>query len=375
MPKSRPFDDPRLFGLDPGILKAIEYDQAFSKQAELQRLIDTLAPARLDPAMFSGGKAIEAIQEAVGASALIGAHSTEVFDAIVGATSLTRQAADLISAGPVGAFAEIQSAAAGALELTHVASGLLKDLDVGKLGFPLGLQERHQQVLASGLFRMSRSYERLYDSFHESERALTPTIVLDRPPREFFEHTRVLHAISGTPGPPPSSPTKEITSPWAEDLGEIDLEECLSELGTGLRDMWAGAGAALDSDNPDRVRHALSSLRELFRLVLLRLAPDADIRTWSQSPNHFHEGSPTRAARIHFVARRVDNGAFGRFLRADVASAVQLFDVLNAGVHGAVETLSEEQARLVRSRAGHLLRFLFEAVRTDGAISNDRAGN
>ena len=59
-------------------------------------------------------------------------------------------------------------------------------------------------------------------------------------------------------------------------LFDDDLDARLYRLDPAFPGLRAGSWQALSGDNPDRWRHAASSHRELIRMVLARLAPDAE---------------------------------------------------------------------------------------------------
>jgi Predicted pPIWI-associating nuclease len=375
MAKMPPFDDPRMLGLDSSLMKAVEYGSIFAKHLDLVKSLDRFGPMRLDPSIFGGAKALAALAEVANSAALFQARQSEAIVGIARLNEASQAAMGLLAAGPTNAFLEMQGALSQALQLTQVTNGILKRLDVAELGTAFNLSYRHQELLASGLSRVDQSFEHLYKSVQTPDAlASLPRILVDLPPQELFVHARVLEAISVPPAHDAAESIEERTANPVGELPEGDLNHYLSELGAGLEDMWGGAEAALDSRNPDRVRHALVSLRELLTRVLHALSPDAAIKSWSTSDSDFVRGRPTRRTRLLFVARHADSGPLSRFLRADVASATELFEVLNRGVHEADTGLSDDQARLVRSRAGHILLFLFELARIAGRPSGAPAG-
>lgn len=112
-----------------------------------------------------------------------------------------------------------------------------------------------------------------------------------------------------------------------------ELEATLVGVDPELLVLLKGARAATRSENPDKARHVCVSLRELLGHVLRQLAPDAQVVAWTKDPEHFHEGRPTRKARIHYLYDAVAEPALKKFIAADIRAALELFDALSAGTH------------------------------------------
>jgi len=112
------------------------------------------------------------------------------------------------------------------------------------------------------------------------------------------------------------------------------LENKLRRLGADLVQMLHGARHAFGAvSNPERVRHAAVSLRELATQVLHRLAPDEQVRQWTKFPQDFDDGKPTRSARARFIARHA-HPTLAEFLKQDLRSVGALFGLLNSATHG-----------------------------------------
>ena len=103
-------------------------------------------------------------------------------------------------------------------------------------------------------------------------------------------------------------PDEEPQTAQLELVTELETETsvCIGLLQTldpGLATPYRGARDALRSGNPDRSRHILTSLRELWNHVLRRIAPDDLVLAWIRGGDHhlLHEGRPTRKARALYV--------------------------------------------------------------------------
>jgi hypothetical protein len=110
------------------------------------------------------------------------------------------------------------------------------------------------------------------------------------------------------------------------------LEAALHSVDERLVSLWRGAKEAAHTDNPDRVRQVAVSLRTIVEQLLHQLAPDKKIKGWSTSDQDYHEGRPTRRARIMFIFH-----SYGveveAFLEQDITSSIAWIDVINKQTH------------------------------------------
>ena len=162
----------------------------------------------------------------------------------------------------------------------------------------------------------------------------------------------------------------ESAIPEYRDADDVD-EFCatLLRINPALPNMWRGALQALDSDNSDRERHAIVSLRELVTHVLHALAPDEDLRTWSSDEDHFRDGRPTREARLLYICAPINVGEFADFVKSDVRSHGQFIRILNAATHRIPAVLSDAQLGALLHRTKSLIEFLIK-IRTQQLLSN-----
>lgn len=225
-------------------------------------------------------------------------------------------------------------------------------------------------ALAEATRHFGQSFRQLFDQIGAPDALFSvPPLVIERPPQEAFIHYRLVEAITDRTAEPDRDDDVVVTSTEYADLAseaESELTTGLVVLDTRLVAMWRGAREALRSPNPDRLRQACASQRELVMHVVHLLAPDETVRKWTTSPDDFDEsGRPKRRTRLHFIARKVNQDRFSAFLRKDLAAALEAIDVLNGGVHGLDSTLSDAQARLLMLRIDHLLAFLLEVSKTE----------
>ncbi|MEX0799882.1 MAG: hypothetical protein WD379_01540 [Dehalococcoidia bacterium] len=160
------------------------------------------------------------------------------------------------------------------------------------------------------------------------------------------------------------SPTDAEVRPQDESLlAELsaratNVPTLIASLGAELLVPYRGAAEAIRSNNPDRIRHAAGSLRELFTQVLHRLAPDSDVVKWISDTSLLDDkGRPTRRARLLYVSRTINHGEFVELIEADLAGALEFLSVLQKGTHKVEATpfLTDSQLRALQVRMDSLL--------------------
>lgn len=141
---------------------------------------------------------------------------------------------------------------------------------------------------------------------------------------------------------------------------EISLSEHLPKFDAGLYNMWKGAIETLNSQNSDRIRHFITSIRELFTHLFLRLASDTDVKTWTNDPVHFFNGRPTRKTRLLYIFRNINDKLFADFLQKDIETTIALIDIFQKGTHSVNSSFTEYQLIAIKSKSESTLKFLLE---------------
>jgi hypothetical protein len=143
-------------------------------------------------------------------------------------------------------------------------------------------------------------------------------------------------------------------------LGEA-LDVFLVALNPRLVNLLEGARQALNSNNPERVRHVMTSLRELFTHVLHELAPDDRVREWSNSHRDYDDkGRPTRRARLRYICRGVNKEASTASIGQKVDEALELVQLFHRGTHGLEPQFSLAELNRLGLRMVNTLTYLFE---------------
>lgn len=187
---------------------------------------------------------------------------------------------------------------------------------------------------------------------------------------EVFLHIRSIEGLfpNHTPEiPREANAEEEQKQQTIEQITEetkSEIEQWLYQVHPSLCTMWQGARQTLVSDNPDRTRQVMVSLRTLLDHVTRKLAPDAKIRAWSTDPQYYQENgkTPKGKGRIFYICRHIHSGddSFAKFLDADVNAIVSLWITLNR-LHELEQTISDVQLRIVVERFESALLLLVRA--------------
>jgi hypothetical protein len=152
--------------------------------------------------------------------------------------------------------------------------------------------------------------------------------------------------------------------PATLDLEQGDeLEVLLAKIDPNFSQLLRGAKYAMNANHPDRIRHFAASLRELITHVLHKIAPDEAVKSWSNEPQHLHDGKPTRRARILFICREIQTPKMSKFLEEDVKSTLSFIDLFQEGTHAVQPSFNDKQIKAMLLRAEGLLRYLIELAR------------
>lgn len=125
---------------------------------------------------------------------------------------------------------------------------------------------------------------------------------------------------------------EEYISQLEEEFG-LSVQTLLAGIDSRLPQLLAGTENALDSTSSDRIRHVSISGRELVTHVLQKLASDDEVGNWSAEPKFFHNGRPTRRARIKYITRHQDSPNITNFIEKDLEALLALLSVLHEGTH------------------------------------------
>jgi hypothetical protein len=124
-----------------------------------------------------------------------------------------------------------------------------------------------------------------------------------------------------------------------------------------------GAIQAASSDNPDKARQTIVSLRELTMHILHQLSPEADVKKWSSRPEHYYNGQPTRACRIEYIFRGCIGSSIRPYIENEVKFMKDFIDFLNGGTHSLNTRLDECELRYAIYKTESLILLLLKYAR------------
>ena len=258
---------------------------------------------------------------------------------------------------------------AGILKFSTLSLASLYQLPWARIGDALEITASTRKTLQSTFVDFASSYSDLFDSPYPSVDFLLelPPAITRLPSVEFFAGVNVLDSITlGYDDAVEFQREKRQAEKEIWDESDDRLEMLLTALNPDFVVPLHGARQALDSTNPDHVRHFAISLRELFTQVLHRLTPDDKVRAWSNAPEHFDDrGRPTRRARLLYISRIVNRGAFSTFVEKDIDALLECLSLFQQETHEIVPTYTSEQLRIMRVRMEFALLCLLEIHNTN----------
>ena len=232
------------------------------------------------------------------------------------------------------------------------------------LGTQIGIDESVKTRLSNSFTALSQSYLELFKTAQAVPQSIIdydPSIIR-RTPIEYYTGAELCRLISV-----PDQPIveKELFGNKILIDNKIALERNLPRIDSALFRLWAGANQALTSDNPDRVRHFSTSVRELMTNVLHHLSPDDKVKQWSSNPNFYKDGRPIREARLMYICRDINVGPFQKFVQMDVATTTEFINLFHEGTHKIKSSFTEKQLLALKAKAESTLNFLMEIGLSD----------
>lgn len=344
----------------------------FSEQVGgIARLADSIAETR--QRMLALGQAAEAMKPLGTSLAFPAFDTSRSIASMLDASRTPLKLAELMGVASrdwQSTFATIEAANAQSLlpiathfaklyELSKIADFSLRGVRLEDIGGRLRLDAVARSALADVHIKFGSEYRTFYESVTASETALVslPKPLTELPAVEYLNQTALITSTSEA----------ELDEDMKEANGEVrreyaieaadQLTGLLRELDPDLPPMLAGARVVLVSRHDDYVRHFAASLRDLFTQALHRLAPDAAVRGWTTTPADYHDGRPTRKARLRYITRDVPL-LFGGFVNADVDAVVKFINLFQKGTHAPRPSFTPDEVNDLKVRMEGLLRIL-----------------
>jgi hypothetical protein len=307
------------------------------------RLFDTLNNANLN---FL--KSIDKIDHTL--------KSTSNLSAVLGVRAETWMSFQERIAPKIGLAESLNSRLLAMTEQSLIAQNSLANLDFNKFNSFANVADRFLGNFRNGILDFTDSYNNLLESLSERRSSIfeLPPSIIEFPTYEMLGNVDLIGSI-----------TDEDNENREQDQ-EIQiiitdsLEIHLREINPNLVNLRVGAKEAFSSNNPDKIRHCVTSLRELVREVIQYLSPEDGIKSWSQSEEDYSNGRPTRKARLRFITRHINHGKFIKFAEQDLKATLLAIDLFNAGTHQVESKLTEMQVFALIAKVETFLLFLLE---------------
>jgi len=139
-----------------------------------------------------------------------------------------------------------------------------------------------------------------------------------------------------------------------------DTTELISSINPDFVSLLSGAEESLLSKNSDKIRHSITSLRELLTQIMHILSPDNEIvRIYSDKKYYDDKGKPTRRTRLMYIFKNHDgNDYLVDFYDADINAILCLFDLYQKGTHEVKSSMNDDQLKYIISRTKNLICYL-----------------
>lgn len=265
---------------------------------------------------------------------------------------------DTIGMQNLSAFS-IQSSFAKATEFSLFAEKSLSTFAWADVGKRIGINDISKALISESFLGLSKDYSCLLKSFvaiPSSFIELSPSLT-KLAPIEYFTGANLLEIISVDED---ITTEEELLKNEIQYENEFLLNLYLPKVNQGLLKMWNGAVETYQSNNPDKVRHFTTSIRELFTHIMHILAPDDKIKSWSNEPTFYEKGKPTRKARLHYICRNISNEPFNKFVDKDVKATLEFINIFHQGTHSINDNFTPQQLIAIKSKAETTLKFILE---------------
>jgi hypothetical protein len=348
--------------------------ETLSQLAEVQASITKMGSV-LQPSILQMVEDLRRLNEIIRTAAEpINAHLLSVSAALSASTAFQNQIVEIKKAA--AAFAEIHSMGtriaesireAGAAVSFYKYDTLIQSIVESARLYDLSRVGDSIRSVSEDLYRFFEPATTAYRAWRES---LAPAFSIDikalmllsMPVREQFLTTDLLGSLQETPIY--EGDAVIVRDGIVEEVEEhllLSLPEALSQMNPSLYRLWRGAWDSLTSSNPDKIRHTLTSARELVTYVLHELSPDEQIRRWSTLPEHYDkEARPTRRARLLFIVSHVESPALRDYLFKEVEACLALIQVFQVGTHGIAPSFSESQLKVILRKVHSMICTLVE---------------
>lgn len=166
--------------------------------------------------------------------------------------------------------------------------------------------------------------------------AALPPGAFAMPTLDVFVHTGAVRSVT------PHEPLQEDEERESESLRitvveetHLFLEDTLPRMSQPFLDQYRGARARSLDRGADWWTQGSASMRKLLKGVLHTAAPNELVLPWALRNKKAldRNGRPTRATKIEWLCRSIDNDAYREFVRTELESALALITLVDAAQH------------------------------------------
>jgi hypothetical protein len=247
----------------------------------------------------------------------------------------------------------IATALAAATDYTNLAEKTLGAFGWDSLGERNNLSKTLIQAAQKNFLNVSAGYSALLKNITDKPNWVYEAPEIAKiPAQDYYIGSRILKIVSTE---------DQIAEEADTGVNEENLDSIsryLPVIHTDLPDLWHGALQSLNSDNPDKIRHMITSIRELYNHVLHRLAPDDAMAGWDPDHTHYDKGKPTRRGRFMYICRNLEGSSsqFAKLLKAEIDATLIMIDLFNGGTHSIKSNYAPHELQYIRIKAETTLR-------------------
>lgn len=243
--------------------------------------------------------------------------------------------------------------------------GIIPTFEIPQINFPKFDLPEFKPIINAGLLEAIANTSKIFEE-------------LKRNPEMHFAFITDLEILN-------LKSAEELKDTLINDLSVDDLnekEEILNEnlipylKRWNLDVIWLGANYALNSnDNPDKLRHCLTSLRTILEyLIDHKLAPRLelkDVDLFKKEFKNYHAGKEplelvriNRAKKIEYFTSKIKFGMLEEFTKKEISYICDCYSIL-CNIHSPVIGISENQIRCLKVKTGitiWLLAYIYDVL-------------
>ena len=219
-------------------------------------------------------------------------------------------------------------------------------------------------AMEQSIFDVTASYRTLAESIPDiSELVQVPSFVLPGATYDLYTTGYALRALDLLDGDEDEEIEADASLVSVEYVENLDIVDLLNQVDPALVPMYSGACEDLYGGNPDRKRHVLVSLRELWIHLLDSIAPVGEVKDWIWKHGTLDDIDkncrPKRHAKIRYILRGVNQKPLKDFVQDDATTFENLYQLYNK-LHGKTPNLTEPQLLAIFRKTEAFLAYVIQ---------------